>query len=506
MTPRDTPGSPPDRSTWLALGGVVALALAARALSAAFEPILFNDGPRFIELAEAFESGDLRRALAHDFPPLTSLLMLALAAPTGIGLELAGKLVSVLSGGVAVAALYLLAREWVGTRGALIAGLLFAVHPRMVAVGRSVQSDGLHLALFLVAVLLAWRALASRRPSRALASGLACGLAYLARPEGLAVAVVTAVWLGADVLGHRLALRRAVALAAAFALGLLLTAGPYFATLRSLRGEWTLSQKKSVVSIVRVDAALASQAEPTRRLRLLIEAGGEVVSDGLRAAHPVILMLCLFGLRRGWPERSTLFLLSFLGLFLFLLLGVRLSAAYVSRRHWMPVAALLVPLAARGALRLHDTLQRRLPRARVRAVPALAGALLLLGLLGRAVAPEADPDKRARKAAALWLREHAPGHTVAARRSRLAYYAEASRFLPVPEGHTSREVLEGLRAEGVEYVIVDARHLGEAKMEGATAETIHRVPYAGGEVLVLHLQSTAREIPLAPAVSAGAAR
>jgi hypothetical protein len=434
-----------DRGHVLALAAVAALALFARAMAAVGEPILFNDGPRFIDLAEALRNGEIWTALAHDFPPLTSLLMLGLAAPTGLDLETAGRLLSVLS--------------------------------------------GVHLALFLVAALLAWRALEAQRPGRALASGLACGLAYLARPEGLAVGVVVAAWLGADVLGRRLSLRRGLALSLAFALGLALTAGPYFTALRSLRGEWTLSQKKSVVSIVRVDTSLASRPELRERLRLFIEAAREVAMDGLSAAHSVPLVLCFFGLRPGRPRRSTLFFASFLGLFLFLLLGLRLSALYVSRRHWITVAALMLPFAARGALTLESALVRFLPRASARVVPAVAAVILLVGLGVRGVAPGADADKRARRDAALWLREHAPGRALAAPRSRLAYYAAASRFLPFPPGPASAEVIEALLVQGADYVILDARaleHFGTDEV--APAREVHRVPYTGGEVLVLALK------------------
>src|SRR5688572_3968234 len=145
--------------------GCAAVAVLARALEALQEPLVFNDGPRFIAAAAAIQRGAWGTALSEPFHPLTSAAMALVSALAGLTLEASGELVCVLSGGVAAAALHVLTRAQFGSRVATLAALAFAVHPRLVQSSSGVQSDGPYLAATIVAVACIWRALASRRPS-----------------------------------------------------------------------------------------------------------------------------------------------------------------------------------------------------------------------------------------------------------------------------------------------------------------------------------------------------
>ena len=80
---------------------------------------------------------------------------------------------------------------------------LLVVHSRAVEFSSDVQSDGLYVGLFAAATWLAWRAIGSRRASLAAGAGVAAGLAYLTRPEGLGVALVLAAWAGGAWLSGR---------------------------------------------------------------------------------------------------------------------------------------------------------------------------------------------------------------------------------------------------------------------------------------------------------------
>lgn len=229
--------------------GVAAVAVLARALEALRDPFVFSDGPRFIAAAEAMQRGDWRSALSEPFHPLTSVAMALVSSLGGLTLEASGELICVLSGGAAAAALHVLTRAQLGASVALLAGLAFAVHPRLVQGSSGVPSDDPYLAATVVAVAYLWRALATGRSGAAAVSGLACGTAYLVRPEGLLVALLFAGGLAVDLLRRTARPQQAIAQAAAFAAALALLVAPYVLALHSVTGAWTLTRKKSAAAL-----------------------------------------------------------------------------------------------------------------------------------------------------------------------------------------------------------------------------------------------------------------
>ncbi len=461
-------------------GLIVLLALGLRAWVAIDQEILINDAPRFLAAAQLLLDGEFRWALAYDYHPLTAVLIALTSLATGVGLESAGLVVSVLSGGIATAALYVLARDPFGERVALVAALLFAVHPQIVKAATNVQSDGVHLALFLVGALLAWRALEKGRFFDALGAGILCGLAYLTRPEGLLVGVVLGGWLVVDLLRRRISWRRFGTVAAGFASVLLIFGGPYLFAMKAHRGSWALTHKKRVVP---VEWRLPQPARAA-------EAVADVGYAGLRAFREVYLALALFALRRRRPGRPTLYLLSYTALLLPVLLGLHLQAGYVSSRHWLLAIALLMPFMAVGSLRAADWLKNVVRPLRVRtwAVPAMLGLLAVACIL-HAVRPQTEPVKLARKQAALWLRAQNPGR-VAAPRFRSAYYAGAKRYIRIPPMPNAVVLGDWLRAEGVEFVIAEEERLPPLPPGGVPGlREVYRVEYPGGSVPVLRVEA-----------------
>ena len=458
---------------------MVLLALGLRAWVAIDQEILINDAPRFLAAAQLFLDGEFRAALAYDYHPLTAVLIALTSLATGVGLESAGLIVSVLSGGIATAALYVLARDPFGERVALVAALLFAVHPGIVEVATSVQSDGLHLAFLLVGALLAWRALEKGRFFDAIGAGILCGLAYLTRPEGLAVGVVLGGWLVVDLARRRISWRRFGTVAAGFASVLLIFGGPYLLAMKAHTGSWVLTHKKRVVP------AEWRLPQPARA----VEAFADVGYAGVRAFREVYLALALFALRRRRPGRPTLYLLSYTALLLPVLLGLHLQAGYVSSRHWLLAIALLMPFVAVGSLRVADWLKNVVGplRARTWAVPAMIGLLVVDSIL-HAVRPQTAPVKLARKQAALWLRAQNP-NAVAAQRSRSAYYAGAKRYIPLASAPDRVALADWLRAQGADFVIAEEERLPPFPPGGIPGlREVYRVDYPGGSVPVLRVE------------------
>jgi 4-amino-4-deoxy-L-arabinose transferase-like glycosyltransferase len=509
---------------------VVAIALLARTLEAVLETTLFNDGPRFVAMAVDFLAGDWRHAIADSFHPLTALFMAAGHAALGLSLEAAGETVSVLSGGVAAYAVWALAREQLGDRVALVAGVIFAMHPRLRESSAGVQSDGLHLACFALAALHAWRALDRARLASAALAGVFTALAYLTRPEGLATAVVLAGWLAADLLLRRRTLGRTLGLGSAFALTLALVSAPYVWAMHEVSGHWSITRKKEIPSWPQAAAPGAASvtppvespppadagqpvpplpppAEPDPALSPSIEppssaaapppladaeqGPGELLRDGLRGIHPVLLILTVLGLATilrapSHERRAAAYSLSFFALFVGVLLVLHLVAGYVSRRHFLPAAAMLMPLAGQGTRTLGQLVLGRVPRLGKLSAATLLGWAIVIGMGVEMALPKGEDDKQARRAAALWLREHHAPDRIATHRARDAYYGGASEHVQLDESVGVEEMLRGARARGVRFVILDTGTVAKAAPP-EWAHILHRTEYRGNEVWVLEL-------------------
>jgi 4-amino-4-deoxy-L-arabinose transferase-like glycosyltransferase len=201
MPPDDQPppGLPLERA-WPLLALALLLALAAQVTIFLRSPVIENDGVTFIQMAR-----DLARSPAetirgqnqHPGYPAMILaghgLVRALGRGEGVdGWVLAARLATGLCGLLAVGAGWLFARRLFDRRAACVSGLLLAGLPLFRRNAADAMSDSPHL-LFLL--LAAWAAVAGLRSWRArwfLLAGVAGGLAYWVRPEGLLVPAVTA--------------------------------------------------------------------------------------------------------------------------------------------------------------------------------------------------------------------------------------------------------------------------------------------------------------------------
>jgi hypothetical protein len=531
------------------------LAAGVRAWSWQRAPLLFNDGPVFLGLAQLIDAGLWGQALAHPFHPLYPA---AIRLVHGLvpGWERAAVTVSVLAGAMAVPLLFGLVRRVLDRGTAWLAATALAVHPYAVVHAGDVQSDGLYLVLFLAAVLVQWRALTSRRAAGALAAGALAGAAYLVRPEGIGVAVVGALAACAGLGGGgpgAFPWRRRLAWVSALLGGVALVASPYLLALHARNGAWMLTQKKSAARLAGLDVGPwrggvgewldPEGAAPLRRQRPFLEtvvggprvpdvAGVGAVGSGplhagvavalargvavvVAALRPELLALLIVGIaaRRGRAGAGDAYLAGLAALYLAVLAALAVGAGYVSKRHALPVAVLGLGHAALGA----RVVGRRVAGwlARPGPPPAWAATLVALLLLvvfsaAKLARPRSSGDLAERRAAE-WVASRVDrGAGVAAGRLRLAYYADAPYVpLPEPEPGMDRSRIEDsllayLRASGVRYVIADDRRietldgLGRALASGA--HPVHRVEAGGRVARVFRLD------PARPASGAGAER
>lgn len=439
------------------------------------------DGVQYVEAAQRLRAGEWTRALASFYPPGYPAAIAA-TYPLVHDWETAGVAVSLVAGVVTVLPLAAVARI-AGLTGpafaATVLGLALAPYPARYAA--MVRSEALYALLVLVAVWLvvrprAWPGVA----------GLAAGLAYLVRPEGLGLVLPLAVWL---------ARKRAWSSVVALALGTALVAAPYVGYLRWDTGGWIVSRKAANVVSLGIHAATGKGEVVTQDasdrtgvvdvIRLRWGAYLRKVSiDLLRTVvtfteslSPVLVPFLLLGLgilRRRVPAVGGL-----LGLVVGFYL-VAFALLYVDRRFYAPLVPLALVWCGAGFGWAWGRSGRWAP-----ALAAIVAALLI----GKALHDREGAGYVRRVGSEIASRTGGASVVVAASDLRIPWYAGARRLdvaFPLDAAHV-QPILDG----GADWLVVfegdltaDAR-VALAEHAGAV-EAVATVPENDGRVVTLY--------------------
>lgn len=493
----------------LLAGGIALVGLALRLFQWFQTPVMFNDGPRFLVQAQQFASGAWETALADPYHPLYAAAIAAARLLGGMGgvgpteWEHSAVAVSIAAGTASILVFYVFLKSAFGPTTAWIGAALLALNPYSVEFSADVQSEGLFQFAFLLSVAFGWTALKRVRPSLAGWAGVTSALAYLIRPEGLGVAVGVGLVGAYQLLRRRWTFGTSAAWGLALAIGVIATMAPYAIWLRVDNGYWTLSQKKSVAALTgavrdvraRPSVGLAPGAEvelspevASIRYRWRYMAAQERDAEGhpdpeqgqpmgeaiaklllttQSAVRPEIVVFALLGFFLAWGRpglRGEMFI-GVLVIYTLVLWGLAANYGYLSRRHVLAPATLLiayaalaVPAAGRAVL---GWIARRRGRAGAPPSPALATGLalaLVLGIsLGKVLRPQ-RAENRVEREAARWISDlpasEFPQGPVASGKRRVAYYAGAPWF-PLRKIPGEAPLATALRLSGVRYLVAN---------------------------------------------------
>ena len=213
-----------------------------------FSGMIDKEGAEYARIAQNLLAGVGYVGLATPgeqlwFPPLFPFLISAVALLTGDA-EIAGRIVSIAFGSLVVVPVYLIARRMYGKRVALGAAALVGVHPFLVEYSTTVNCESTYLAIILVAVYMAMRAIGNPTAKPLFIMGSCYGLAYLVRTEALPYLLVACGLLALRVklkgaqypasLVHQLPI---------IMLGFFLFAGPYIVWLSVQAGQFRVEAK-----------------------------------------------------------------------------------------------------------------------------------------------------------------------------------------------------------------------------------------------------------------------
>jgi hypothetical protein len=439
----------PGRPDWAALTVLLVLSIALHAWLISHTVVVSRDTIGFVRYARMLERLPWAEALPNlEQHPLYPAAVLAASLPLRhflgdtnvIAFVLASQIVSALGGILLIIPMYYLGRELFDRRVAFWAAALFQCLPVCAQITSDGLSDGLYLLLLATALLLAVRALRRRSVVQFALCGLASGLAYLGRPEGLLVVGAVLLVLGGmqAVASERWPWRRALAGSVGLLAGAALVAGPYMATIGGL------TVKPSAKHLFHNDKPQDTLFQPSAR-----ETGRPVLDTplfastfaiwwmdeqrtgeppwtwGIKAevvelAHgfhyvafvPAVLGVWWFrGCLRSDPgARVVLLWCVILGLLLF---RVAHGVHYLSERHMLALVMCGSIWAAAAALRIADSLPALVGRLLRRPLPAGVAALLprivLVLLLGWSLPASLRPlhiNRAGHRAAGEWLAAH----------------------------------------------------------------------------------------------------
>jgi 4-amino-4-deoxy-L-arabinose transferase-like glycosyltransferase len=237
------------RSTWLVLLAILALALIVRIAGVAFfVGAIDSEGAEYGRIAENILAGKGYQGIAGEgtqlfFPPLYPLLLVVASLITG-DIKTGGHWIAVIAGTLMALPVYGIAARMYGRRIALIAMTLVAFQPFLIYLATTVSVEATFLAVIFAAIYFTFAAVDDPRPRNSIASGVLYGLAYLLRPEATAyMAVAIAILVLNVVMRQRHAWPAQLARIGLLIVPFLCLAAPYALWLSTHAGEIRIEGK-----------------------------------------------------------------------------------------------------------------------------------------------------------------------------------------------------------------------------------------------------------------------
>jgi len=195
------PSRPWTRQDRHALLATLLLAVLLQCFLATRLACISRDGVHFVAYAKQLSADPVSAMRITTKQPGFSYLLLGthralgpiLGGDTPLGWQRCGQLVGLIGGVCVCGLVFFLARRLFDTTTASVAGILAAVWPAGAHLAADVLSDMPHLALYLLAFLVAYKALATGRVRHMALCGVIAGIAYMLRQEALGMLVAPAI-------------------------------------------------------------------------------------------------------------------------------------------------------------------------------------------------------------------------------------------------------------------------------------------------------------------------
>jgi hypothetical protein len=366
-------------------------ALALRLFILANNTAIEIDGISYATMGDQISKGHFGQALGNVFSPMYPVFigLFHLVVPD---LELAGRLVSLVSGMLVVYLSFLFARRLMGSGAkALLVAFLIAFQPHLVRYSGQVLSESLATLLFTLTAFCFYIGWQEDRRFLIGFSGFCLVLAYLTRPEYLvyfAPLVLLLLW------------KRRIAGTVALLLPFVILGCLYIGYLHMATGLWIISKKATLSPFVPFGTFLATIPF--------------VCYEFFIALFPPFLLLAVLGYKRVNGRYRMLVVL----LTLFHILSLSFIS-HSTKRYSVELIPICTVFGAEGILVVSEYAKRFMS---MRAVwPVLVVLIVFFGVF-QSYTPIRH-DRGLHKEAGLFLLKSDPGSVIASRLPIIAFYA-----------------------------------------------------------------------------------
>jgi 4-amino-4-deoxy-L-arabinose transferase-like glycosyltransferase len=461
-------------------------------------------------MARDFLDGDFIKGLSYPFHPLYPFLI-SLVSFDSAHVEIAGRLISLFFGTLTLIPVFYLAKEMLGSKGAMLSALLYSAHPYLVTYSGMLLSEATYWGLLTLSVYFFWMGLRQGRTFRVFISGVFLALAYLTRPEGIGYLFVFLLWI-AIYGGIKKGWSKKLVIAGGLVLPICIFIIPYLQHIHQETGHWFISKKAteaqlgllekvkgggdpSPIEAIKGETSKKTTSRAVRIIRNVIYHIPFTTYYYLGAYHFSLWLFLFFGLIRirGGTIEEELFLSSLVLFHLFSLATFLPSTIRFS----VPVIPLSLFWAAAGVFEMRRFFQKIKMREPEKWVFFLV-VLFILVQLPQTLKPERK-HREEQKKVGQWLKENTPkGALIMSNSPQEIFYADREFILlpsgistPKRPGKSYKEVMNFINQKGIQYILVDknTREINPGFIESireSDVKVFHQFKLENGAIITIY--------------------
>jgi 4-amino-4-deoxy-L-arabinose transferase-like glycosyltransferase len=472
-----------NRKLFVLLAGLTVLAFVIRLYAVISAKIITPDGVNYIEAAKLIASGNLREVSTFSFFNLYPFLIVAFHKVFN-NWETAGRLVSVFFGSIAIIPFFLLIKEFMNNRIAIVASLFFIISPRLIEYSSDVLREPVFWFFSIMSLYCAWRAISNKKWVFLILAALSVELAAFTRFEGVALLLIILFWIVWYCFDGGINFKKMILMVFIFIISFPIIAFPFLFALKKNLGKWELGllgeKLPGLILMNDADKNLELIPELTNQTSYHFKAFmdmskrhqyivyfSEVIYKFIRSFHVVFFVLLLFGvIKRQYIPYNKGEIPFFIWVFVFFLTAYAYTAKtfYLSTRHGLLIGIPAFMWASIGFFELRERAVHLLSKKSKAALTVSKHATgLLLLIIFIIVLPNAlassGGDKIEIKKAGIYLKElgYSKAKFIGEQSlCRVAFYADVE-FAAVPAKIDPETFKLFIKKSKANYLMVDEK-------------------------------------------------
>ncbi len=474
-----------ERSGFFAPLALFVTAFGIRLYVAMTQGIISSDGVLYVKLAKMIVVNEYQKVSEYGFFSLYPFLIVA-AQKIFPDWEIAGRMVSVILGSLAIVPLFLIMKRLVNGRVALAAALFYAISPRLVEYSTDVLRESSYWFFSITALWMGISGLSKRKWSwvMIILASFFSGLAICTRMEGVSVCIIIVLWSCWFFLKGELNWKRAISLMIVYFIVMPLIFFPPFFFVKNKLGRWDMGLAGSKIPVLltqnsekAIDPVPDVLSHASHQFKSFVDMASrhryvifvaEVVYKFVKAFNVIFFVLLLFGLIR---RRSTVYsggevpFLIWCSV-LFIVSFVYLSKTYyLGTRHGLLMGIPALLWSGIGFYELKDRLTVWTARTKPLMNLSKYAAIVLILIIFGFILPKtlsSNTDKAELKQAGLYLKSigySGSRFTGDPRLIRTVFYDDGE-FVVTGDELDLQETMKFVKDNGICCILIDAMEMG----------------------------------------------